>query len=148
MKVAQALLEVERIFLDSAPVIYFVENHPAYAPVLSEIFRRIDSGQLLAVTSPITLAECLVLPIRQGLTQLEANFQELIVRGNNTLFTAIDHSCAWQAAKLRAQYNITLADALQIATAMRVDCDAFLTNDAALLRVQDVKVLLVENLEL
>jgi predicted nucleic acid-binding protein len=148
VKVAQALLEVERIFLDSAPVIYFVENHPAYAPVLSEIFRRIDSGQLLAVTSPITLAECLVLPIRQGLTQLEANFQELIVRGNNTLFTAIDHSCAWQAAKLRAQYNITLADALQIATAMRVDCDAFLTNDAALLRVQDVKVLLVENLEL
>jgi len=38
VKVAQALLEVERIFLDSAPVIYFVENHPAYAPVLSEIF--------------------------------------------------------------------------------------------------------------
>lgn len=148
MKLVQALLDVERIFLDSAPVIYFVENHPVYAPVLTEIFHRIDNGQLLAVTSPITLAECLVLPIRQRMAQLEADFVELIAHGNNTLFVPIGQASAREAARLRAQYNITLTDALQIASAAHAGCDAFLTNDEALQRVQDLKVILVEQLEL
>ncbi len=116
--------------------------------MLTEVFRRIDGGQLLAVTSPITLAECLVLPMRQGMVQLEADFIELIVHGANTFFVPIDQTSAREAARLRAQYNIILTDALQVASATRAGCDAFLTNDETLQRVQELRVILVEQMEL
>ncbi len=60
MNIEEALQDVHRLFLDTAPVIYYVERHPAYFNRVSPIFDRIDSGLLTAVTSPVTLAECLV----------------------------------------------------------------------------------------
>jgi len=48
--------EVRRLFLDTAPLIYYVEKHPAYAKYLRPVFDRIDKGLLNAFTSPITLA--------------------------------------------------------------------------------------------
>lgn len=47
--------EVRRLFLDTAPLIYYVEKHPAYAKYLRPVFDRIDKGLLNAFTSPITL---------------------------------------------------------------------------------------------
>ena len=55
---------VHLIFLDTAPVIYFVEKNPSFAPKVQPIFDRLDNGKLSAVVSPITLAECLVLPYK------------------------------------------------------------------------------------
>ena len=40
--------------------IYYVEQNPAHTAVVDPIFDRLDAGALQAVTSPITLAECLV----------------------------------------------------------------------------------------
>lgn len=60
------LAGAHRIFLDSAPVIYLIEKHPIYWPVLTPIFDRFATGETVAVTSPVTLAECLVLPMRLG----------------------------------------------------------------------------------
>ncbi|MGA1844796.1 MAG: type II toxin-antitoxin system VapC family toxin [bacterium] len=63
--------EVKRLFLDTAPLIYFVEKHPTYAKHLRPVFDRIDKGKLSAFTSPITLAECLVQPCRLNLPDLQ-----------------------------------------------------------------------------
>jgi predicted nucleic acid-binding protein len=46
------------------------------------------------------------------------------------------------------RYNLQLPDALQIATAISSGCDAFLTNDAALQRVIELRILVVSELEL
>ena len=148
MKISEALRDVTRLFLDTAPVIYFVEKHPAYLDLVAPIFHRIDADSLVAVTSPVTLAECLVMPYRLGLTKLQQDFTDLIVYGQSTVFAPIDDEVALQAAELRANYNVTLADALQIAVALRMSCEAFLTNDGALERVQELRVVVVEKLEL
>ncbi len=148
MKISDALRDVERLFLDTAPVIYYVEKNPLFLDAVTPFFDRIDLGLLTAVTSPVTLAECLVMPYRSGLVQLQRDFEDLIVYGQNTVFVPLDHGSARQAAELRARYNITLPDALQIAVALSAGCEAFLTNDGLLQRVKELRVLVLDELEL
>jgi hypothetical protein len=60
VKVSDALQGVSRLFLDTAPVIYYLEKNPTYndvVDVVAQIFADIDGGAITAVTSPITLAE-------------------------------------------------------------------------------------------
>src|SRR5207248_2734353 len=109
---------------------------------------RIDQGSPTAITAPVTLAECLVLPIRLGQSSVQQDFTDLIVRGQNVLFVLINDSTACQAADLRARYNLGLADALQIAAALSAASDAFLTNDVALKRVRELPILVLDELEL
>jgi hypothetical protein len=56
------LSTARRVFLDTAPVIYYVEGNTRYVAALDPLFRRLDAGALEAVSSPVTLAECLVHP--------------------------------------------------------------------------------------
>jgi predicted nucleic acid-binding protein len=147
MKIAEALQGITHLFLDTAPVIYYVEEHPLFLATVTPIFDRIDSGLLIAVTSPVTLAECLVAPYRLSLIKLQQDFFDLIVHGRYTTFMPLDHEIARQAAELRARYNVTLPDALQIAAALSAGCEAFLTNDGNLDRVKELRVLVVGELE-
>jgi predicted nucleic acid-binding protein len=148
LKVNAALQGVARLFLDTAPVIYYVERNPAYTALVDDIFDRIDAGTLSGVTSPITLAECLVMPIRQGLAQVQQDFSDVIVSGANVVFVVLDEAIARQAADLRARYQLALADAFQIAAALAAGSGAFLTNDHHLKRVRELPVLVLGELEL
>jgi hypothetical protein len=44
IKVETALKEVTKLFLDTAPVIYFVEANPNYLQVVESIFDKIENG--------------------------------------------------------------------------------------------------------
>lgn len=88
MKLQIAFRDVSRVFLDTAPVIYYVENNPAYVDVTALIFDGIDAGRWQATTSPITLAETLVVPYRQGFAKLQQDFADLIVSGTNNYLRA------------------------------------------------------------
>ena len=147
MKVDDALRNVTRIFLDSAPVIYFVERHPQYLPVVKRVFTRIDEGTLPAISSPMTLLECLVLPCRLRQVNVQRDFTDLIVSGQGIIFVPLAAPTARRAAELRANYNLPTADACQIATALESGCDAVLTNDHDLKRVQEITILLIDELE-
>lgn len=46
--------------LDSAPLIYFIEEHPTYLPLMDAFFEALDRGEFQVVTSVITLLEVLV----------------------------------------------------------------------------------------
>ena len=135
-----------RIFLDTAPVVYYVEGNAAYFQRIAPIFQAFDADKLTAITSPITLAECLVMPLRQAQPQLTSDFAELIVNGVGVTCVPISSAIGERAAGLRARYNLQLLDAIQVATAMESNCDAFLTNDAFLKRVTDIRILVVSDL--
>lgn len=118
MKLNDAFNGVNRCFLDTAPIIYYVEQNFSYFAIACSVFQRLRIGDFTAVTSPVTLAECLVVPCRQGLTQLKQDFVEVITAGKNTVFTPITAEVGQQAAELRVLYNLKLPDALQIAVAV------------------------------
>lgn len=145
MRVIDSLRNVQRLFLDTAPVIYFVEDNPAYRTRVQLVFDLLDGGNLIVVTSPVTLAECLVYPYRLRKWEVVAKFRELIVSGANVTFVLTNPPIAEKASQLRTDYNLTLPDALQAATALAAGCDAILTNDPILKRVADLNVLVLDD---
>lgn len=54
------------VYLDTAPLIYFIEGHSAYQGKLVRLFELADKGDLSLITSTITLLEVLVKPLREG----------------------------------------------------------------------------------
>lgn len=145
---AEIVNEVSVLFLDTAPVIYYTERVSSYLPLARPFFRRINAGVITAVTSPITLAECLVHPYRRGEKTLGEQFTTLITTEIHTRFVPTNAEIADRAARLRVQYNLRLSDALQIATAVYANCDAFLTNDKQLTRIQELQVIVLDELQL
>lgn len=149
MNITDSLQGVTRLFLDTAPVIYFVERHPQYFPLVRVVFELLRDGSVMGVASPVTLAECLVQPYRLGQTQLQQDFIELITDNNTIEFMPIiGQNLALEAAEIRARYNLQLPDAFQIAVALAADCEAFLTNDVTFRRVTELRVLVLNELEI
>lgn len=48
-------LRGKRIFIDTAPFIYFIEKDPKYLNMVRPIFSEIDAGNIVALTSTITM---------------------------------------------------------------------------------------------
>ncbi len=116
------------------------EEHPRYIALVDKVFDRVDKGLIKAVTSAVTLAECLVIPYRASDVNLQQAFLDTLTRSRYTSFVVIDQQAGERAAQLRARYNVRLADALQFAVALNSGCDAFLTNDHDLKRVKELRV--------
>jgi predicted nucleic acid-binding protein len=149
MNVEKALEGVNRLFLDTAPVIYYFEKHEKFFPLIHPIFQRLSDGDLKAVSSPITLAECCILPIREELLELKEKFEDALVWNSSVEFFPIDDIIAIKAAEIRAKYNnIKLPDAIQLATAIVSNCDAFLTNDDNLSKVREIRSIVVKKLKI
>lgn len=137
---------ITTIFLDTAPVIYYVEDKQPFSALLEPFFAHIDQGVLTAVTSPITLAECLFYPYKQQNIQLVKAFRNLLVHSPNARFIPTSAAIADRASQLRVTYNLRFADSLQLATAITASCDAFLTNDKQLKRVTEMQIIIVDEL--
>ena len=148
MKLDEALRGVTRLGLDTAPFIYLVEDHPLYVPLMDEVSRRIVEGQMEGVTSVVTLGEVLVQPIANGDVRLQQRFRDALLNRPGLQMVPVDAALAERAAGLRAHYRMRLPDALQLAVAIDQHCEAFLTNDRRLARVAEVRVLVLDDLEL
>ncbi|QHG21220.1 PIN domain-containing protein [Nostoc sp. ATCC 53789] len=144
MRISDALAGVSSLFLDTAPVIYFVERNPQFVDLVDPIFDRLEAD-ITAVVSGITLSECLVGAIRLGLVDLEQAFVD-VLQQDEVVFVEINVAIAREAARIRVRYNLQLPDALQVAAAIIAGCEAFLTNDTALKRVTELRVLVVGEL--
>ena len=59
-------LKNKNVFLDTAPLIYYIEESPKYSSILNKLFSENSKGEFLFQTSVITLLEVLVLPMRQN----------------------------------------------------------------------------------
>jgi predicted nucleic acid-binding protein len=148
MKLDDALSGVAQLGFDTPPFIYFVERHPAYVDLVRAIIQRVDSGTILGFASVVTLTEVLTQPKRLGNTTLEISYRNLLLQSRNFALISIDSIIAEQAADLRARYNLRTPDAFQIAAALNAGCEAFLTNDAGLKRVTDLRIITLDEIEL
>lgn len=135
----------QTLFLDTAPVIYFVERKQPYFTPVEALFRRVDQGDLTVVTSAITLAECLYYPYKNEDDGLVRAFTRRLVTGQSVRFVSTTADIADQSAQLRARYNLGFADAFQVATAVAAGCNLFLTNDKQLKRIQSLEILVLND---
>lgn len=148
MKINDALARVGLLYIETAPFIYYTESRAGYVDKMRAIFQRTLDEQITIVTSTVTLTECLTKPLRDSDTNLVAAYNAMLRSTRRIRLAPVDAIVAGRAADLRARYNLRTPDALHLATALAAGCDAFLTNDLALKRVTEVRVLALDELEL
>jgi len=134
--------------LDTAPLIYYLEEHPRYMPQVNPFFEARARGRLEVVTSTVTLIEVLTLPLRQGDVALADRYRELLLTTQGMTMRPVSPAVAEEAARLRAAHGLRTPDAIQLATARTAGAAAFLTNDARLAVVRAPRVLVVDSLPL
>lgn len=148
MRLDDALRGVTYLGLDTAPLIYLIEAHPTYRLLVRDVARRISEGHFVGITSVVTIGEVLVQPFAHGDLGLQQRYREALLDGAGIRTLPVDAPLAERAAALRARYRMRLPDAIQVATAIDRGCEAFLTNDRRLARVTEIRVLVLDDLEL
>jgi len=117
------------VALDTAPFIYLMEEHPRYLPVVEPLFRTIDTGDLEAATSALTLLEVLVVPYREGDLRLAARYETILTRSRGLRLVDLSLPLLRASAQLRAATGMKTPDALQVTAALSSECTALVTND-------------------
>ena len=134
------------IFLDTAPFIYFFEQHPDYYPALEILFDRLYETDAQAITSIITYIELTTLPARQGKKKLVRKYRDYLSNSENISIFSLDMDIADHAVEFRAQYNFKTPDAIQLGTAAACGADYIITNDKDWRRVEEIQVVMVGDL--
>lgn len=118
------------IGIDTAVFIYQVEASPRYLPLAQTVLETVQSGQVAAVTSVITLMELTVHPWREQQEAVARQYEALLVHFPHLRVAEVTRDIARLAAQLRARYNLRPADALQAATTLHHGGTAFVSNDS------------------
>ncbi|MCP4349222.1 MAG: type II toxin-antitoxin system VapC family toxin [Desulfobacterales bacterium] len=146
MGIKEKIHQHRRIMFDTAPVIYFIEEHPTYGSIADEIFKVIkDNSEFHAFSSVITLTEVLTYPLRESDDELAAMYREFLSDSVNFTLYDLDPLIAEQAAKLRGKYGLRTPDAIQIATGIENGGTLFITNDKRLRRIEEIEIMVLED---
>lgn len=140
------MTEFKRVFIDTAPIIYYLENNSIYLNTIKDFFTKCIEEKIQIVTSAITIEEYLVFPYSCGKMEFVGNFKKFIEYMNIEV-VEINSEIAEQGAKLRGRYkNFKAMDVLQIAAAVFSGCDMFFTNDKQLRQEKELPCMTVDDL--
>ncbi|MCM1192877.1 MAG: PIN domain-containing protein [Acetatifactor muris] len=139
------MTEYKKIFLDTTPVIYFLDADINYAEKVEQIFGDFIKNKCSMITSAITCTEYLTYPYRTGNTEKINVFFEFL-SDCNIQIQPVDISIAKKAAQIRARYkDFKTMDCLQLATACLQQCGLFLTNDKQLRQFDELKCMVIDD---
>lgn len=134
----------KRLYLDTAPVIYYLENNDDYFAALTKFFAAHDD--YIFVTSVVTLAEYLTGAMRLGDDEAVELFDEFINEYNIELVD-IDRFISSTAARIRSRFSsFEMRDAMQLAVAEITDCEVFLSNDHLLKQFDNIDCVMVDEI--
>jgi len=146
MTLSDELGQINTIFIDTAPIIYYIEAHSQFGPLAKEVVDSFQLGELSAFSSVITLTEVLSKPFESGDEKLARKFADFLKHGKNLSLIEISTSIAERAGTLRGQYSdLRTVDAIQVSTAIDVGADVFLTNDKKLKQIKEIKVMVLKD---
>lgn len=141
-----SIIAGKTVAFDTAPLIYYIEEHPDYISVTDEMFGAIDRDTARGVTSVLTLLEVLVKPLREGRDDIADSYRKLLTSAANVTLHAVDEAISEQAARLRGKYDwLRTPDAIQIATALEHGADIIVTNDDDWRRISEFEVIVLKD---
>jgi len=133
------------VFIDTAPLIYFIEGSSIYQNLLTQFFLAIDNGEFSLISSSITLLEVLVKPIKSNEIDIVESYKNILTKSAGIEIIKINIPIAIKAAEIRAKYNLKTPDAIQVATAIENRADYFFTNDEKLKVVDEITVICLKD---
>lgn len=136
------LLRLERICLDSMCFIYQFTGNKLYSPLTNNIVSLLEQNKIKAITSVVTVVEIFVHEEKMSDALTIKAYEQTFLTIPNLEIIPIDWNIARFASKFRAKYSfLKTPDALQIATTLLKGCNGFITNDAKLKKVKELKVI-------
>lgn len=120
------LAEGVRVTIDSAPLIYFLEDHKTFKPLYAPLFQAEADGLLEFAISVIAVAEVMAGPLRSGNEALANRYRRAL---SSWEIITLDVELAALAARLRASHKLKLPDAIHAATAISTGSVALITHD-------------------
>lgn len=126
------------VLVDSAPIIYLLEEHPKFAARFRVIFERHEAGEIELAVTTISIAEVLTGPLSQANEVLARRYRAVMESWQVIELTS---DIAESAARLRASLKLKLPDAIQVASATAIGADAFVTHDRDFAAVKALAVL-------
>ena len=100
MSLPDDLAHIHSVFLDTAPIIYFIEAHSIYGPLVKTVFESLDAGTIGGYTSVISLLEVLPKPVEAGHYKLADKFREFLTHGKNMSMIEVSTEIADRAGVL------------------------------------------------
>ncbi len=122
---------MSRIYWDTMLFIYWLEDHPQFAPRVDAIHSRMQARQDHLITGAFTFGEVLSGAYRKGTPQLVDESRRLLksLVAEVVPFTI---ETAGHYARIRGTSGVAPADAIHLASAAEAGTDLFLTNDKRL----------------
>jgi predicted nucleic acid-binding protein len=139
-------IQGNQVYLDTNVWIYALEAFPTYVQELTTLLQAIDQGNLLAVTSELSLAEVLVKPIQNQNVSQQNLYKQALSTTPNLQVVPVQRDILIEAAQLRASINLKLPDAIHAATAIRTQCSSLLTNDQKFQSVPGLHIILLSQI--
>lgn len=135
----------DSVYLDTNVLVYFFQDDERYSTIIEEIFDILEAEMTDVYFSSILLTELLVYPFKKGRAETAASWLNYFKIKKNIHIVNLDPKIAVDASFLRAKYDIKAPDSIHMATAMQRKNGLFLTNDNDLKKVQEVKVICIED---
>lgn len=138
-------LKGQKVYLDANIFIYALEGVQPWAVVLHEIFASLEAGEWQAVTSKLSVAECLVKPFDLNRDDLVQLYRTALSPRSHLTIASMHEEILVSAARLRAQLKFKLPDAIHAATALDQGCTVMLTNDAGFRKTPGMRCVLLSD---
>ena len=118
-----------RLLVDSAPIIYYLEGHPAFSDRYENIFLGAEAGDYELAITTVSLVEILTGPLRQGNKTLAETYREALTSPPSWRVVDLTPAIAHRAAQIRGETRLRTPDAIQLASALEVSCIGLVTQD-------------------
>ncbi len=139
--------DIKKVFIDTAPFIYYIEDNKLFSDKVGSYLSDCLIHEVTMITSVISYMEFCVLPERTKKLTVILKFREILLKLSIPLIE-VDFSISEYASQLRAKYYFLKGlDALQLSIAIKNNCDAFLTNDKELLKIKEIKIVVLANIK-
>lgn len=138
-----------RIYFDTNVFIALLDSYSDVQRALLRLFQYGSGAPHQIITSELTIAEALVLPITDAIERNNYDDRDrfkavLTSKGHFQVMVPVTADILEQAALLRANSklgklpSLKLPDAIHLATAVRERCDVLVTNDSALRKAAEM----------
>lgn len=133
------------VYVDANAIIYTVEKHPLYGPLLEPLWLAAQAKTIEVLSSELALMECLTGPLKRANLVILKKYEHAFV-GTDMRLLPITQSILRDAAQLRATTKLRTPDAIHAATGSQAGCALFVTNDVGFCSVAGLPVVILDNL--
>jgi len=134
------------VYFDTNIFIYAIDGHEEYQDLLQNMFEHIAENKILVITSELTLAECLVKPMRDENKESIEQYTNHIKTSELLKVKAVSRNILISSADTRNKLGLKLPDAIHMATAIDQECKTFITNDRKLKAPEGMERIYIKDL--